>query len=218
MVKSPDFTTLQNSTCLNLKSYIKKMNGKQEILRKMFHIVFGILILLGFSYLEWAIFIRILFVLFLFVILWTLVNIKYKCPLISFFTKDHEEKFPLKGLIFFIVGSALVMYIFSKDLALASIAILTFGDSVSSLASYFGIKYKINPFRRYKSLFGTFAGMVVAFFFALIFIDPLSAAVGSFFGMMSECVAIKLGETDADDNLIVPLVGATAMYLLAKVL
>jgi dolichol kinase len=193
------------------------MNGKQEILRKIFHIVFGILILMGFNYLEWDIFIRVLFVLFLLVILLTLINIKYKFSIIKFFTKDNEEKFPLKGILFFIVGSALVIYIFNKDIALASIAILAFGDSVSSMASVFGKKYNLNPFRRYKSLFGTFAGMIVAFLFALIFIDPLSAAVGSFFGMMSECIAIKLGESDADDNLIVPLVAATAMYLLAKI-
>jgi dolichol kinase len=193
------------------------MNIKQEILRKLGHILFGIILIAGFYFLEWSIFIRILFILFLFVILLTLINIKYKIPLIRYFTKDHEEKFPLKGLLFFIVGSALVIYIFNKDIALASIAILTFGDSVSSLASYFGTKYKINPFRKYKSLLGTFVGMIVAFFFALIFVDPLAAAVGSFFGLLSECVAIKLGESDADDNLIVPLVAATAMYLLAKI-
>ena len=193
------------------------MDGKHEILRKICHIVFGILILLGFSYLEWALFIRIMFVLFLLIILLTLINIKYKLSVLKFLTKDNEEKFPFKGLLFFIVGSVLVMYIFNKDIALASIAILTFGDSVSSMASIFGKKYNLNPFRRYKSLFGTFVSMVVAFIFALIFIDPLSAIVGSFFGLFSECIAIKLGESDADDNLIVPLVAATAMYLLAKI-
>lgn len=186
------------------------------ILRKLIHILFGIFIILGFYFLEWAIFIRIIFILFLSVILLTLVNIRYKIPLLEYFTKDNEKKFPLKGVLFFLIGCVLVMYIFNKDIALASIAILTFGDSVSSLASYFGSKYNLNPFRRYKSLFGTFCGFVVGFIFALIFIDPLSALVGSFFGMFSECIAIKLGESDADDNLIVPLVSATAMYLLAK--
>ena len=194
-----------------------KMNGKQEIFRKLFHIVFGILVLLGFAYLEWGIFIRIIFVLFLYVIFLTLINIKRKIPWLKFFTKDHEEKFPLKGFLFFIVGSVFVMYIFNKDIALASIAILTFGDSVSSMASIFGKKYNLNPFRKYKSLFGTFVGMIVAFFFALLFIDPLSALVGSSFGLFSECIAIKLGESDADDNLIVPLAAATAIYLLAKI-
>jgi dolichol kinase len=193
------------------------MNGKQEIFRKLIHIISGVLILLGFQYLEWAIFIRILFVLLLLAILFTLIHLKFKIKFLESFTKENEKAFPLKGSIFFVVGSILVMYIFSKDIALASITILTFGDSVSSLASFFGKKYNLNPFRRYKSLFGTFVGMIVAFLFALLFIDPISAIVGSFFGLLSECIAFKLGESDADDNIVVPLVAATAMYLLTKI-
>lgn len=186
------------------------------ILRKLAHIIFGILILLGFYFLEWGILIWILFILFLLIILLTLVNIKHKIKFFENFAKTQEKKFPLKGLLFFIVGSVLVMYIFNKDIALASITILTFGDSVSTLASYFGSRYNLNPFRKYKSLFGSICGFVVAFIFASIFIDPIFAVIGSFFGMLSESLAIKLGETDADDNLVVPLVAATAIYLLAK--
>jgi dolichol kinase len=42
--------------------------------------------------------------------------------------------------------------------------------------------------------------------------------VGSFFGMLAESLTIKLGESDADDNLIMPLIAATAMYLLSKII
>ncbi len=180
--------------------------------------MFGILIILGFKFFEWGIFIRLLFIVSLIVILLTIIHLKYKIKAIEYFSKKEEEKFPLKGLLFFIVGSALVMYIFNKDIALASITILTFGDSLSTLASYFGSKYKLNPFSKYKSLFGSICGFVVAFLFCLLFIDPLSALVGSFFGMLSESLVIKLGESDADDNLIIPLVAGTAMYLLTRII
>ncbi len=194
------------------------MKNHKEIIRKIFHIVFGIAIILGFQFLEWGIFIRLLFILSLAVVFLTLLHLKYKIKIIEYFSREEERKFPLKGLLFFIVGCALVMYIFSKDIALASISVLTFGDSVSCLASYFGSRYKLNPFRRYKSVFGTICGFVVAFIFTLPFIDPLSALVGSFFGMLAESLTIKLGESDADDNLIMPLVAAVAMYLLAKII
>jgi dolichol kinase len=194
------------------------MNNNKEIIRKIIHIVFGIAILSGFYFLEWGIFIRLLFILSLVVVLLTLLHLKFRIKAIEYFTKEEEKKFPLKGLLFFVAGSVLVMYIFTKNIALASITILTFGDSVSCLASYFGSRYKLNPFRRYKSLFGSICGFVVAFLFCLIFIDPLSALVGSFFGMLAESLTIKLGESDADDNLIMPLVAAIAMYLLSRII
>jgi dolichol kinase len=193
------------------------MAEKNDILRKIIHILFGIIILISALIIPRDIFLRCLFILFLFVIFLTILHIKFRLKIIENISKENERRFPLKGLLFFIVGVGLVIFIFPKDIALASIAVLTFGDSVSSLAGFFGIKYRINPFRRYKSLFGTFCGIVIAFLFALIFVDPLQALVGSFFGMFSEAVSIKLGETDADDNLIVPLVAATAMYILLKI-
>jgi dolichol kinase len=194
------------------------MNNTKEIIRKIIHIVFGIVLIAGFYFLEWGIFIRLLFILSLVVVLLTLLHLKFKIKAIEFFSKEEEKKFPLKGLLFFIVGSVLVMYLFDKNIALASIVILTFGDSVSCLASYFGSRYNQNPFRKYKSLLGSLCGFVVSFFFCLIFIDPLSALVGSFFGILAESLTIKLGETDADDNLIMPLVAGAAMYLLSKII
>jgi dolichol kinase len=149
--------------------------------------------------------------------IFSLLHLKFKLKPLEKFAREQEMRFPLKGPIFFVVGSALVLLIFQKNVALASIAILTFGDSTSTLAGFIGTKYKINPFRKFKSVFGTFCGFVVAFIFALLFISPLLALIGSFFGMLSEAVSIKLGETDADDNLVVPLAAGTAMYFLSRV-
>lgn len=193
------------------------MNNNHEILRKTTHIVFGILIILGLFFLDKGIFLRLLFIVFLLTILFTVLHLRYKIKLIDSISKESEKKFPLKGVLFFIIGSALVSIIFQKNIALASIAILTFGDATSGLASYFGKKYNIRAFKNYKNILGTFCGMIVAFLFALIFIDPVPAAIGAFFGMLSEAVAIKLGETDADDNLILPLAAATAMYIASRI-
>ena len=193
------------------------MNDHKEILRKLCHILFGVLIVAGLQTIEQSIFIRLLLVIFLFLILITIVNLKYKIKILDKIRKENEKQFPLKGAIFFLVSTAIVVLLFPRDIALASILVLTFGDSVSYFAGFFGAKYKINPFRKWKSLFGTFCSMVVAFLFAIIVIDPLSAAIGAFFGMIAEAISIKLGENDADDNLVVPLAAATAMYFLSRI-
>jgi len=187
-----------------------------EITRKVLHIIFGILILVLALLFEKGVFVRLLFILLLLCILLTLLHLKYNIKPIAWISKEEEKIFPLKGLLFFIAGAGLTILIFDKNIALAAITILTFGDSISSFANKFGSKYGINPFKNFKSLFGTLCGIIIGFLFALTFIDPLSALVGSFFGMITEAVAIKLGESDADDNIIVPLAAATAMYLLSR--
>jgi dolichol kinase len=80
------------------------------------------------------------------------------------------------------------------------------------------LKYKTRPFSRYKSIYGTIIGATVSFLIALIFIEPLYALVAAVFGMFVEALSIKLGETEADDNLIVPLAAGTACYLLRLIL
>lgn len=193
------------------------MNENKELLRKLIHLLFGLLIVAGLQTIEQSLFMHILLVLFLSTILLTVINIVYKIKLLQFISKENEKNFPLKGAVSFLVGVTIVILLFPRDIALASILILAFGDSVSYLAGFFGKKYNINPFRKWKSIFGTFCSMVVAFLFALIVIDPLSAAIGAFFGMAAETISIKLGETDADDNLIIPLAAGTAMYFLTRV-
>ena len=190
--------------------------NKPEITRKILHIVFGILLLALTILLDQGIYIRILFILFLLAILLTVLHLKYSIRPIAWISKENEKRFPLKGLIFFIVGAGLASIIFERDIALASITILTFGDSICSIASSILEKRKIRYNGNFKHILGSFCGMVFAFLFALIFIDPISALVGSFFGLAAEAVAIKLGESDADDNIIVPLAAGTVMYLLTR--
>ena len=190
--------------------------NKPELIRKILHIAFGIMLLAIFILLDKGVYIRILFILFMLAILLTVLHLKYKIKPIDYISKENENRFPLKGLIFFIVGAGLVSIIFERNIALASITILTFGDAFSSIASPILEKRRIRHNGNFKHIIGTFCGMVMAFIFALIFIDPISALIGSFFGLAAEAVAIKLGESDADDNIIVPLAAGTAMYLLTR--
>ncbi|MGB9707866.1 MAG: diacylglycerol/polyprenol kinase family protein [Candidatus Pacearchaeota archaeon] len=194
-----------------------------EVWRQMFHLLFGILIIMFILFTEHDIVLITLFLLFLLSVLFSIIATKTKVPIIRFllekFGRDTEIKtFPGKGIIFFIAGCLLTFKLFQQDIALASIAVLTFGDAISTLAGFFGQKYKKKPFSKFKTLYGTMIGTVVSFLVALIFIEPLYAATAAIFGMFIEALAIKLGETEADDNLIVPLASGTACYLLRFVL
>jgi len=194
-----------------------------EIKRQALHIILGAIIVLLILTIEREIVLIILFLIFLLSVLLSIISVKTEIPVVSWFIKEFEREpeskiFPGKGIVFFLAGSLLTLKLFSQDIALASILVLTFGDAISTLAGFFGQKYAHKPFNRVKSLYGTLTGMIVSFLIALIFIEPIYAAVAAIFGMFAEAITIKLGETEADDNLIVPLAAGTACYLLRLVL
>lgn len=141
-------------------------------------------------------------------------------PIISFFLKNFERDnlkstFPGKGMIFFFIGSLLVIKLFPKDIALASIMILTFGDSVSHVVGgKFGQLSNIFHKNSKKLFEGTLAGFIAGFLAALPFISTLEAFIASFFAMVLEVVKIDFNETTLDDNLVIPLVAGTIIFLL----
>lgn len=194
-----------------------------ELGRQCFHIILGVIIILFIMLVDREIVLITLFLAFLLSILLSIISTRVRIPIISLFLEEfgrekENETFPGKGIIFFLAGVLLTFKLFTQDIALASIVVLTFGDSIATLAGFFGRKYKTKPFNRFKTLYGTIIGMVVSFLIALIFIEPLYAATAAAFGMFAEALSIKLGETEADDNLIVPLAAGTACYLLRLIL
>lgn len=193
-----------------------------ELKRQIFHILVGILMLLFMVFFQRRTVLITLLSVLLAGILLSMMSVKKRIPAISFLLekmgRDFDKKFPGKGFLFFIAGCLLTFKIFPQDIALASIAILVFGDSVStlvgSLKNPLGKKYGIEPFSKYKAVYGTIIGILVSFPIACIFISPLYAAAAAAAGMLAEAVSLKLGEQEADDNLIIPLAAGTACYLL----
>lgn len=161
--------------------------------------------------------------IFLLIVVGILISIlskRIRIPGVSLFL-DHMERddvrktFPGKGPIFFFVGVLLVLKLFSKDIAMAAIMILTFGDSVSHLVGARIGKIK-NIFNgQSKKLFeGTIAGTVAGFLGALIFVSATEALLAAFSAMAAEVVEIELNQNQLDDNVIVPLVAGTIIFLL----
>ncbi|MBT4538729.1 hypothetical protein HOI26_04935 [Candidatus Woesearchaeota archaeon] len=193
------------------------MISKQETGRQLIHIIVGIVtvILIYFNILSPI----SLLALIIIGILASFICKRRKLFLFSLFLKHFErenmqKKFPGKGLIFFFIGVLLVVQLFEKDIALASIMVLTFGDSISHLvgAKYGKLKNIFN-WKGRKLLEGTIAGTIAGFLGAMIFVHPALAFIGSATAMFAEVVKIDFNDNTLDDNLVVPLIAGTVMFI-----
>ncbi len=196
------------------------MLSKLELKRQLMHILVG-LVTIAFIYYN----ILTPFAILLLIIGGIMLSFLCKripIPLISRFL-DHMEReeqkknFPGKGTIFFFVGVLLSLQLFERNIAYASIMVLTFGDSISHMfGAQFGRLKNIFNGKSKKLLEGTLAGTLAGFLGALIFVPIPEAFLGSAAAMIAEVIKIDFNDTTLDDNLIVPLVAGTVMVLVGK--
>ncbi len=182
--------------------------NKLEVRRQLFHLFFGIflVVLLLYGFLDkW-----ILLYLILIGLIISFLSKKIKIPIIHLFLKKYErpkeiKKFPGKGVITYLIGAFLATFLFSMEIAMASILVLAFGDSISHL---FGVHYgkRKHLLNDKKFVEGTIAGLFAAFIGALVFLPWYEALLAALFGMIAEVVEIKLGADRVDDNIVIPLV------------
>lgn len=187
-----------------------------ETRRQIAHILLGLVIvlLLHFDFLNGF----ILFDLILLNLIISLLSKRYNIPVVTWLLEalDRTEdikKFPAKGTLMFLIGVSLVVWMFPKDIALASILILTFGDGLSTyVGTHFG-KSKLFPASK-KTWEGSLAGFVAASASALIFLTWPLALIASAVAMIVEAFEIKVGKWVVNDNITVPLVAAGTVWLI----
>ncbi|MBT4174222.1 hypothetical protein HOE07_00930 [archaeon] len=122
------------------------------------------------------------------------------------FERDENRKaFPGRGPIFFMIGSIIVLWLFSKDVALASMVILAVGDAVSHI---FGKLLSKKKYKYLKSVKGTLIGVGCGILGAFIFVSIIPAVVGGAVSMLFEGLDLGL-----EDNLYIPIVAAIAISL-----
>jgi dolichol kinase len=187
-----------------------------ELKRKILHILIGIigLVLLIFHIITPL----IIFIVLVIGIITSLLSLKYNMPIICYFLDNCErekdkKELPGRAVIFGVTSSLLVLKLFSENIALASIAILVFGDPISHLIGRALGKTNsiINP---KKNIEGNIAGGLISSLFAMFFVPIPMAIAGSLIAMISELVMIKIQEIQLDDNLIIPLTAGTTMLLI----
>ena len=127
--------------------------------------------------------------------------------------KEELKKFPGKGAIMLFIGAGITAAIFRKE-AVAGIAILAVGDSISPLAGrLFGRTNHKWIFARKKTWEGTVAGFVFASAAAAFFMPIWTAIIAATAGMAVEAINVRILGRKVDDNLTVPVVAAAAIWV-----
>ena len=148
----------------------------------------------------------------------SLLSKRISIPLIGYFLEKFERKhemqrLPGRGVLFYFIGIYLSLFLFTKEIAMASIMILALGDSVSHV---FGLHYgKIkHPLSQKKFLEGAIAGFVAGFLGAKIFLPWHEAFFASLFAMVVEAIEINVGTERIDDNLIIPVIAGLTVSVI----
>jgi len=182
----------------------------RETRRRMFHISFGTVLALlfyyGISKLIFAILLGGSIILFL-------LYKKFKIPILhdvmlALERPKNLRTFPGIGAALFMLGCTLAVYLYSKQIAIASIMILAWGDAISGLLGPYGKIRYINPKKTWEGIIlGILAGTISAQFF----VPFLWAFAASSVAMLIEGLDLKIGKWKINDNLLIPLIAGLVL-------
>ncbi|MAF51228.1 MAG: hypothetical protein CMH64_04010 [Nanoarchaeota archaeon] len=183
-----------------------------ELRRQAFHILLGVglVVLLNFNIID----LTDLFVVFIFGVIISIFSSRYKIPVIEWFLENFDRKNSKirgQGVLTCFFGAMVVLLFFEKNIALASILILTLGDSFCHLGKLGKLKY---PFSDKRFVEGLIIGIIVATLGALIFVSFLQAFFGSLIAMFVESLDLKIYNVEIDDNILIPLIAGIVMSLI----
>lgn len=181
-----------------------------ELKRQMVHLLLGLSIAFTvyFFYPVYGNFILlplVLAILIMIILPRIVSDLRVTNHLLYHFERDHDiVNFPFKGAIWYGIGIiAPILFVSNLNMACAIIAILSVGDSTSTLIGKFLGKSRIG----HKSLEGFMSFFVFGFIAAMLFVSWQRAVLFAFLGAVIEFF------TFLDDNFLVPF-GLTIFYLL----
>lgn len=124
-----------------------------------------------------------------------------------------EERFAFSGGTYVLLANLLAMLLFSKQIAIASLLILSLADAAASLI---GRRVR-SPAWNGKSLAGSSAFLATAGLIVWLVLPPpqhWAGWCGVLAATATEAMTWRLGPIRIDDNLLVPLVAGAVMTLL----
>lgn len=139
------------------------------------------------------------------------IVIKFMGPLMR-----RSEREGLSGFPFYALGCSLSLFFYQKDIAILSIMFLIYSDPISS---FFGVLYGKDKILPNKSLQGAVAGFFTCYLICLFYLINTStigthlltfAIIAGLVGAASELISAF----NIDDNLTIPVVSGLGMTLL----
>jgi dolichol kinase len=189
------------------------MEKKRELKRQLFHTIAGsiIIALFYFNIMTLTLFAIIILTGIIIRLAWK----KQTEPIITWFLHNFERngEAPGKGAMWFCIGMFIVIFLFEKNIAYASIMILALGDATSHYIGRFYGKIK-HPLNKKRNLEGTIVGTLIGSMGAMLFVSTFPALIAAFVAMNVETVEWKIGKYKIDDNLIIPIVAAIVLTLI----
>jgi len=189
----------------------KSRNVSRETKRKVFHLVFGtlILLLIYFAGIN-ASFIVIGICTIIGTFLSLAIARGYKLPFLTKLVvgveRTTEKKFPGKAAIYFFISALVIMFIFHDTplIVLAALSVQVYADTAAAIMGQRYGKTKILMNKTYK---GSFACFVIAAICVSVFYPIHITLITALIAAIIELIPI-------DDNLWVPLFAASAIRLL----
>lgn len=181
-----------------------------EVKRQAFHLILG-LILVALLYFDILNAVLLAF-FFCIGIIFSILSKYKKIKVIDWLLENLDRKeavLPGKGVLFYLLGSIIVLVLFDKNIALASIMVLVLGDSLCHIGVFGRIKV---PWNDKKTFEGIIIGMIAGILGAIFFVKPLEATLASVIAMSFE--SINWDRYGLDDNLIVPIVAGSVIWFL----
>ncbi len=127
--------------------------------------------------------------------------------------EKHIHAFPGKSAICFLFGCTISALLFPRDIAVASILILAFGDALGNLIGHHFGKIK-TPFHPKKKIEGPIVATFISAFAASFFVPFFPALIASAGALTLEIPEWRIFGVHIDDNVIIPLTSGFILLLL----
>lgn len=205
-----------------IKSLSLRLRTDLHLLRKLWHVVTGIVGLVIYSNSQVSQTEVAKGLLLFSALIFTIEFLRFKIPALNYVLLlilkpliRESEKNSLSGIPFYSLGVGASLFFFEEQIAILSILFLIFSDPISSLMGILFGKDKILP---NKSLQGSLAGAICCYFltlgygltyanadFDLLIYSLIAGAIGS----VSEMASVFI-----DDNLTIPVLSGLGLTLL----
>ena len=187
-----------------------------EIGRKVAHLVGGVMLagLVFYNIVNAFLLIMITLILGLLFLLARKKHIPILAWLLDNFERREDRKhFPGKGSMYFLIGSIIVLILFSKDIAIAAILILAIGDSIPNIVGMYYKKFR-HPFSNKRFLEGALVGFVLSFLAVINFVIWYEALIATSIALFLEALDLQIGNWRLDDNILIPVSAGISIFIL----
>ena len=189
---------------------------KEEIIRKGIHLAAGILMAVLYTLFQRDV---LIFVhLFFLITIWLLELLRLRGVILVPFLRDREKK-KIGAHAFFMLGTFISIVLFDRQIAIASILMLTIGDAASGIAQVVrrgALEGLEGSTGAVKSPDVMVIMLGVCFLVGYLTVDsPVTAISGAIGAAIADGVHLRLYGISIDDNLTIPLYSGFLMSLVS---